>query len=272
MSSRGGPLAVDRGVLYYEVTGAGPPVVFLHGFGLDCRMWAPQWQALSSQDRWARYDSRGFGRSSLPQPSPYAHEHDLHALLLHLDALPAHVVGLSMGGRFALRFALGYPAAVRSLVLVDSALDGHRWSEPWRAEWAAITALAQAGDIEGARQRWLAHALFSPARANSAVVPLLASMVQAYSGWHWHSADSARIPAPSCAERLAEIKAPALVVVGEHDLPDFQQIAARLGTGLQRAKQLVVPGAGHMVNLEAPDAFNLALGEFWKTAMADGAA
>src|ERR1035438_5607654 len=122
-----GRFLVNEGDLFFEWAGSGEAVVFLHGFGMDSRMWAPQFEDLQSTFRVIRYDLRGFGRSSLPPHSGYAHEDDLNALLSSLGAAPAHVVGLSMGGRMTLRFAAAYPQSVRSLVLADSALDGHGW-------------------------------------------------------------------------------------------------------------------------------------------------
>src|ERR1700674_3686887 len=125
MYAKSGRFLVDDGDLFFESVGEGEAVVFLHGFGLDSRMWDPQFDALQSTYRVIRYDLRGFGRSSLPPQTAYAQEDDLNALLSSLDAAPAHVVGLSMGGNMALRFAAAYPQSVRSLVLADSALDGH---------------------------------------------------------------------------------------------------------------------------------------------------
>src|SRR5262252_8058024 len=133
-----GWLQVEQGQLFFECTGEGDPVVFLHGFGLDLRMWAPQFDAFRSAFRVIRYDLRGFGLSSSPPVDEYAHEEDLNALLLHLGVKSVHVVGLSMGGGMALRFAAVHSQMVRSLVLADSTLDGYAWSDEWRRLWKAM--------------------------------------------------------------------------------------------------------------------------------------
>src|SRR5882672_2845455 len=104
----------DGGCLRYSTAGSGEPVVLLHGFGLDASMWDPQWRVLQREFRAIRYDLRGFGGSSLPI-GEYSHSADLHDLLEYLGTRPAHVIGLSMGGRMALRFALDQPEAVKSL-------------------------------------------------------------------------------------------------------------------------------------------------------------
>lgn len=250
-----GFLATGSARLYYQTGGQGVPVVFLHGFGLDCRMWRPQFGTLAQSFRVIRYDLRGYGRSSLPE-GPYAHSDDLLELLHHLGALPAHLVGLSMGGQLALRLALTHPQAVRSLVLADSALDGYRWSVEWQERWRGILEAARAGDLEEAKRRWLRHPLFAPALEQPPLAASLTEQIGDYSGWHWVHRDPDGVPSPPALERLEQVAQPALVVVGERDLADFQAIAHILAGRLPNARKVVIPGAGHMANLEAPDPFN----------------
>ena len=271
MSTESGQLEVKDGTIHFECAGRGEPVVFLHGFGLDLRMWEPQFDALQSAFLLIRYDLRGFGRSSLPTDAPYAHEDDLHALLSHLGALPAHVVGLSMGGRMALRFAAGYPRAARSLVLADSALDGQPWSPDWQARWNGMCEAAQGGELADAKRLWLEHPLFNSTRDHPEAASLLTRMVGDYSGWHWHNRDPARAPTPPLANRLGEIRAPCLVVTGAQDIPDFQNVAQHLMQNLPAAQRCILDGAGHMVNLEAPRAFDEALLAFWRGQESGGA-
>ncbi len=259
-----GLLRLNGGQLAYEAVGDGVPVVFLHGFGLDLRMWTPQVEGLRSSHRVIRYDLRGFGCSSLPPTTSYAHEYDLARLLDDLRASPAHVVGLSMGGRMALRFALAHPSAVRSLVLASSAVDGQARSAAWDDRWNAICIAAKSGDIAGAKRLWLAHPLFDPARADATRAALLANMIEDYSGWHWHNTDPVARPDPPLSQRLAEIRTPTLIVTGEYDLPDYHACADILAQNLPAARRLVVRHAGHMVNLEAPTEFNEALVAFWQ--------
>lgn len=252
----------NGGDLFFESAGNGEAVVFVHGFGLDSRMWTPQFEALQSTFRVIRYDMRGFGRSALPSQAAYAHEDDLNALLSSLKAAPAHIVGLSTGGRIALRFAAAYPQSVRSLVLADSAVDGQTWSMDWQTRWNRMSEVARGGQLAEAKRQWLEHPLFEPARADPFLASLLARMVEDYSGWHWLNDDTVRVPIPPLAERLSEIRAPSLVITGSRDLPDFQRVADFIAQNLRSARRVFVPGAGHMVNLEAPQAFNAALLDF----------
>lgn len=245
----------DGGRLRYQAAGDGVPVVLVHGFALDQAMWQPQWPALRQRCRAIRHDLRGYGESSLPD-GPYSHVDDLLALLEHLRAGPAHVVGLSMGGRVALQLALERPSAVRSLTLVDSVLDGFRMSDAWGQHWRRIVAVAEAGDVAQARQLWLEHELFAAARSRADVAPALEAILARYSGWHWNHADPGRLPARPAGEVLATVSVPTLVVVGDLDLPDFQAIARRVVAEVPRATLKVIAGAGHLANLEAADEFN----------------
>ncbi|HEX3397588.1 MAG TPA: alpha/beta hydrolase [Steroidobacteraceae bacterium] len=245
----------DGGRLRYETEGSGDPVVFIHGFGLDFAMWDPQWTSFSSRYRAIRYDLRGYGGSSLPE-GPYSHVHDLSALIDFLGARPVHLVGLSLGGRVALRMAVQEPAAVRSLTLADPAMDGHAWSGYWLRRWRNMTEAAARGDVRGAKQLWRDHTLFAPARACPEAAAALSAMIDRYSGWHWSHADPGTTPEQPVVKLLSSISIPTQVLVGELDLPDFQQIAQRLATDMPNAALRVIAGSGHMSNLEAPQVFN----------------
>jgi 3-oxoadipate enol-lactonase len=218
-------------------------------------MWDPQWPVLQKEFRVIRYDLRGFGSSTVPT-GPYSHCDDLLGLLDFLEARPAHVVGLSMGGRVALRFALEQPASVRSLTLIDPALDGYAWSIEWTRRMDAILDSARNGDADTAKRLWLAHELFAPAKLDPKIAAALTAMVERYTAWHWRNADPARRPALPAIRELANVAAPTLVLIGELDLPDFQTIARHLAAGIPRATLRTIAGAGHMTNMEAPATVN----------------
>jgi pimeloyl-ACP methyl ester carboxylesterase len=249
-------LKLDDGAwLRYATAGDGEPVVFIHGFGLDSGMWDPQWRPFAQRHRVIRYDLRGYGSSSLPAGT-YSHVDDLLALLDSLDAAPVHVVGLSLGGRLALRLAAQEPKTVKSLTLADPALDGHTWSADWLERWRQMTEAAKGGDTAAAKRLWREHILFTPANARPAVAESLRTMIDRYSGWHLAHADPGSAPARPVTEMLSSISIPTLVMVGELDLPDFQAIARRLGKDLPQAELHTLAGVGHMSNMEAPRVFN----------------
>src|SRR5215467_1420133 len=151
--------------LHVVQEGQGEPIVFMHGFGLDHRMWEKQTTALRDHFAIINFDLRGFGKSAIPnEGSSYSHEEDYLSILRHYGFDRAHVVGLSMGGRFALRCAMSCPQAVSSLILLDPAIDGHVWSESWQTAWSKMTSAAKAS-IEKARELWMTHSLFTHLRS-----------------------------------------------------------------------------------------------------------
>jgi pimeloyl-ACP methyl ester carboxylesterase len=87
-------------------------------------------------------------------------------------------------------------------------------------------------------------------------------MLDHYSGWHWLNADPERRIDPPARQRLARIRCPTLVIVGERDMQDFLAIADVLASEIPNARLVTLPGVGHMTNVEAPEAFNALLLEF----------
>src|ERR1043165_3535090 len=110
-----GPVEVNGTRLYFESRGAGPTLLFLHGFTLDRRMWAPQLEALSTSFRVVAYDARGFGRSALPT-APYRHCDDAAALIEELRLAPVVAIGHSIGGHELRERALTRPELVNGYV------------------------------------------------------------------------------------------------------------------------------------------------------------
>ena len=241
--------------LYYEIAGSGHPLVFLHGFTFDTRMWDDQFDAFAQHYRVVRYDMRGYGKSALPTEESYSPTDDLKALLEHLEIDRAHLVGLSRGGAVAIEFALAHPEATSALVLVDPVLGGHSWSQEAARTDGAVWETAAKSGIEAAKAQWLAHPLFAPAQEKPEVAARLGRIVSDYSGWHLINTDPVRYPDPPAAQRLHEISAPTLIVVGERDLPDFHVIAETLQQ-IPNAHKVVLAGVRHMSNMEDPSGFN----------------
>jgi pimeloyl-ACP methyl ester carboxylesterase len=257
---------------FYEDAGQGPgptgrptlgPVVLVHGHGADLRLWQLQTPALAQAGyRAIRYDVRGHGRSSTP-PSGYTWQNyalDLRDLLDRLGVSKAHVAGLSMGGGIALQFALDFPERVSSLVLVDSALPGFDYSPEYGG---AIEELVAAVRAEGARaafeRLWLTHPLFDGVQRFPEHFELIRTMAMQYSAADYLDETPHAPPEREAIDRLGELRAPTLVLVGDMDIPDFQIIAEVLAGNIEGARLQVVSGAGHIPPLEQPQAFNEAL-------------
>jgi 3-oxoadipate enol-lactonase len=248
--------------LYYELAGSGTPVVFIHGFSLDTRMWDDQFETFAQQFQVLRYDLRGFGKSALPARESYGHEADLKALLTHLGVGQAHIVGLSLGGAIAVDFALAYPELVQSLIPVDAGFHGFRFSQEWDTRTGLVWEIATRSGIPLSKQSWLDHPLFAPIREQSEASHRLEKIVSDYSGWHFINNNPAVLPEPPAAQRLNHIHAPTLVVIGERDLPDFHQMADEMQQHIAGARKVILPYIGHMANMEDPVGFNHAVLEF----------
>jgi len=257
--------------LAYRVTGEGPAIVLVHGFGLDMRMWDPQVEHLAARHQVITYDCRGFGSSGPYDPAvAYTHAGDLLALLDHLQVGQAVLAGLSFGGRVVLQGALAAPGRIRGVVLLDAVLDG----VPWDADSEAAINLAvqtscQHGMLSG-RAAWLAHPLFAAARRRPEVAGRLAAMVAGYPGQHWTGQDPHAPDERRLIDALADVAGPALVLVGEQDVPGFREMAAELARRIPGARHEVVPDAGHLVNMEQPAVVNELLDQFLAQLMIGG--
>jgi pimeloyl-ACP methyl ester carboxylesterase len=254
-------LAVVNGTtLYYETRGKGPAVVLLEGGNLDCRMWDDQWEHLAPGFRLIRYDVRGFGRSG-HTGSPYSAHEDLYGLLRYLRVERASLVGLSLGGRIAIDFALEHPAMVQALVLAGPGLSGWSWSSGDSAWFARIDSAAAARDSVRAAELWLKTSYMVPAMENPELAPQLHQLAIGNAHF-WLEPYSERELKPPAIGRLGELRAPTLLILGSRDVPDIHRIVDTLARSLPSAKRVLFPGSGHMVNLEQPERFNRVVLQF----------
>ncbi len=250
--------AVEETELYYEVAGTGHPLVLIHGGLVDSRMWDEQFGLFARHYRVVRYDARGFGRSPLPA-TPYSNVRDLRGLLHALRIERAHVLGLSLGGAIAIEFASAHADMVGALVLVAASLRGYALPDDERTveQFGRFTAAVASDDhpraIEAILGLWVDGTIAPAARA---VRQRMRDLLAGYSFAHFAaSAPREDLPAQPSLDRLAAIRAPTLVVVGDQDRGSLQTIATLLTREIHGARQVVIPGAGHMVNLDRPEAF-----------------
>jgi pimeloyl-ACP methyl ester carboxylesterase len=259
-SSVSGMAPVNGGNLQYEILGEGPPLVLIHGGNMDLRMWDDQFELYARDFRVIRYDVRGYGRSS-SKNVPHDGYEDLRALLRHLEIPSAHLVGLSLGGRIAVDFALEHPEMVDSLVLVGPGLSGWRFSREKGSFIFAILEAAQAGDGERAAELWLESPYMTPAmeipelRARLRELALDNSRI-------WTEGWKERELAPPAVERLSEIGKPTLLIIGSRDVPDIQQIVGALAESIPGSRKVTIEGSGHLPNMERPEEFNEAVLDF----------
>ena len=258
---------INGASLYYEVTGAGEPLVMLHGHLVDSRQWDDQFAQFSATHTVVRYDARGMGQSSFPA-APFSHAEDLGALLAFLKIEHAVLMGCSGGGGACLDFALLHPGLVDGLILVGSGLNGYQMDAhgPMPPVMMAYVDALRRGDTDQAVELSLTIFTDGPRRRPEQVNAAAREKTRAMSapGFARPNPPEA-VPqglTPSAIERLGDIHAPTLVITGGEDNAIIQDIAALLVAQIPGAKAVVIPDAGHHPNLEHPEQFNSIVAEF----------
>lgn len=259
LSVTAGFAEVNGGKLYYEVAGAGHPLVLIHGGQMDRRLWDEQFQLFAKQYRVIRYDVRGFGKSPAAT-APYAGEEDLYALLKFLKVEKAYLAGLSLGGRIIIDFTLVHPEMVDALIPVAPGLSGFPFS-PDPNDWNILEA-AQAGDWVKAAEFWLKSGYMAPAMENPAIAPRLRQLSIENAHENLDNPLLERRLKPAAMERLPQIHAPTLIIAGDRDVTDIHEITGLLLARIPGAKEAVIAGSGHIVNMEKPEEFNRAVLDF----------
>ncbi|MFW9817918.1 MAG: alpha/beta fold hydrolase [Candidatus Thorarchaeota archaeon] len=245
---------------YYEVTGEGEPLVFVHGLGSSTRDWEGQVPAFSKSYQVITYDMRGHGLSDKPE-GPYQipmFASDLAGLLhaLGLDAI--HLVGISLGGCVAFQFAISYPELVKTLVIVNSTPGFGDGLEKVLQDVEGRAIIVKQKGMRGMGQV-LSEALFpKPDQAE-----LRETMVE-----RWAANDPrAYIEAMrtvfgwNVMDELGLIKSPTLVISSDQDTMPLE-VKERTVRRIPDARLVVIPDAHHFVTLERPKKFNAALGKF----------
>lgn len=246
--------------IYYERAGEGMPVIFLHAGVADHRMWEPQMKVFSKHFDVVAPDLRGFGKSELP-PHAWSPVSDLLGLVDHLGLKPAHIVGCSMGGGIEIDFALEHPERVSKLVLVGPGVGGAEFGPKYPELFADMAAAEKSGDHRAIAEADARLWLDGPKRPRGYVKdPIRKLFFEMNSNFDsdWDSAPIDKIEPPA-AERLHEITAPALIVVGDEDAPPIFDAVELLMEKVPHARKHVIHDAAHLPNLEHPEEFNSAV-------------
>ena len=231
--------------IYYEVHGSGPPLLLTHGFSSTGEMWQGQVAALSKHHKLVLWDMRGHGRSDYPEdPTAYSEAStvaDMAALLDQVGADSAIVGGLSLGGYMSLAFYRAHPKRVRALLIIDTGPGFKK---------------------DDARDAWNKRALETADRFEREGLAVLQSASRERSEVsHRDASGLARAARGMLTQRdarvielLPDIKVPALVVVGADDTP-FLAASDYMAAKIPGAAKVVIPAAGHAVNIDQPRAF-----------------
>jgi pimeloyl-ACP methyl ester carboxylesterase len=241
-------------------------LVLLHAFPLAAEMWLTQLAAVPAGWRVVAPDLAGFGRSSPGPASPAIEDYarDVLALLDHLRIDAAVVGGLSMGGYVAFALQRLEPARLRGLVLADTRPEAD--SEQARAGRLKMVETLDAGGVAAVAEAMIPRLLGATTRAERGeVVAAVRSLVLEQPVDGVRRAIRALMSRPDSTPLLHAIAVPALVVVGDEDEITGPDIARQMHGQIAGAGLALVRGAGHLSNLERPEAFNQALSTFLST-------
>jgi len=265
-----GIVHVNGAEFHYDFTGAQPhpPLVLLHAGICDRRMWDDQLPALAEHYRVLRYDLRGFGETG-PAVGPFSHVADLEGVLTALGLERAHLLGCSKGCSTALDFALRHPERAGALVLVCSSPSGYRPDPPVPEppQVPALVAAFDAGDLERCAELEVQIWVDGPTRAPDQVPAALRDKVRAMDLLALQHEAAGRgaqeqKPEPPAAGRLAAVRTPTLVIIGDLDSPISLRSGEALAAGIPGARRVLIPGTAHLPNLEQPAVFNQVVLDF----------
>ncbi|MFC0875024.1 alpha/beta fold hydrolase [Saccharicrinis sp. FJH2] len=259
-SVKKGYAGVNGTRLYYQEAGSGEPLIFIHGHSFDHTEWNPQFGVFAKHFRTIVYDVRGYGRSAMQvEGQQFLHVEDLVALMDYLKIDKAHVVGLSMGGFIATDMIAKYQNRLLSVTLTSGDLRSSPGpDEPWTKETIAkekrkIREYIEGGLIEH-KFNWLDGLVNSGGPNAKSIEPKLWDMIYCWSQWQPTHVEARVLYGKEDEEmiRNQNITVPVLVLTGSVDAHKHRKIVDLIPL----AKQEIVPGAGHVSNLENPEGFN----------------
>ncbi len=245
--------------LAFDDVGKGRPVVLLHGFPLSRQMWRPQQDALSGHCRLITPDLPGFGDSPHPVTSIEAMADAVADLLVHLNLTePVVLGGLSMGGYVCFAFVRKYADRLAGLILADTRAEAD--DETARANRDKMIGFASTNPPSAVIEQMLPK-LLAPSAAPD-VVEDVRRMGAAQRPATILAALQALRNRPDSTSTLEEVRVPTLVIVGKEDALTPPPLSERMAANIAMATLTVIDGAGHMPNLEQPQAFNQAVLDF----------
>jgi pimeloyl-ACP methyl ester carboxylesterase len=252
-----------QGDLIAEVTGRGRPVILIHGWAVDRRMWAQQIPALKRRFKVITFDRRGFGQSTCPAGIDQELD-DLDAILEHFKLDQAALVGMSQGGRIAMRYAATRPNRVTALVLQGVPLDGlvPPTFDPSIIPTARLGALMRSGNRGEAIQILSEHALMDKDARSATAKAALQAMLRDYRGEDLQTAPPAEQTLDEVCQQLAQITAPTIVVTGSRETIWLRRVADFTARHIRGARRRVIRGGRHFVNMTHATDYNRCVVDF----------
>ncbi len=258
--------------IYWEQHGDGDPILMIMGLSFTLDMWHRTAPLLERRYRTILFDNRGVGRSDVPR-GPYriaVMARDALAVLDAAGARRAHVIGASMGGMIAQELALRWPDRVRSLVLACTSCGGFHGHWPSSADLLRV--VRATGRSPESRVRAFAPLLYAPGTAPELIEEDTAVRLPGIPSVRGYLHQLTGLLLWSSYRRLPRIQAPTLIVHGERDLILPAANADTLARRIPHARQIMVPGAGHLFTTDSPGAAHSALFDFLDAVEARAAA
>jgi 3-oxoadipate enol-lactonase len=239
-------IPVEGGVLAADDSGGdGPPLVLVHAGWADRSSWADVASRLAGRYRIISYDARGYGASPPPQ-APFNQLGDLVAVLDQAGVQRAAIAGHSGGGGTAIGLAVTHPERVSALVLLAPGVQDYPWpmDDPYNTEFMALATAGDRAGLAGLGLRTWAAADPADATARAQVEGAVAAMF---------AQGDFEQPDPPAYDRLAEITAPTVVVVGDLEYPMVARGADSIADRIPGCRRITAPGVDHLIPLRAPD-------------------
>jgi pimeloyl-ACP methyl ester carboxylesterase len=257
------PTKLIKGTTFHYLDrGHGMPVVLVHGFPLDSRIWEAQVEALSDRYRVIAPDLRGFGQSSSNDPFTIESlADDLHALLKEIGALPAVLAGLSMGGYVALAFAKKYPRDLRGLALIDTRAEGDT-EQGKQNRNKMIQLVREKGAKAVADDMFPEMIADDTVKHRQDVAHKLRRIMESQSRKTIENALVAMRDRPDFTSELHNIPVPTLILVGEHDAITPPGLSEAMSKLIRHPTLTTIRRSGHMSPMEQPEDVTTALRRF----------
>ncbi len=244
-------------------TSRGTPLVLLHAFPLDRAMWQPQLDALAGQCRILAVDLPGFGQSAFDPNLTVDSAADGLVELLDKENLPGKVVlgGLSMGGYVAMAFARRHPDRLAGLILADTRSDAD--DDAGKKNRDRLISMTQEFGPSKVYEVMLPKVVCEDTLKNQ---PKIVESIRVLAARQSAAGVIAGLTMlrnrPDATPELSRITVPTLIIVGEHDAITPPPLAEQMASTIAGSRVVVIPGAGHLSNMEQPTAFNAAVGAF----------
>lgn len=253
-----GYMISDEDSIFYEWAGSGQTIILIHDGLLHRELWDDQFSTFSNKFKVIRYDRRGYGVSSDATGS-YTHFDDLKSLYKHLDIEHAVLVACSSGGALAIDFALDFPQKVDCLVLVGAVVGGFSYTNHMQKRGGHLP-----DSFDDEYEEAVYYIMDDPYEIyikNTAAKEKALDLFKKYPLRENKRQAYVRPEIPAY-RRLNEITIPALIMVGEFDIPDVHAHAGAINAGLLNSKRLIIPQSGHLIPMEQAEMFNEFVLEF----------